>query len=92
MIRSFRDPRAERLFKLDRVRDFQAFERPAQRKLAMPHAARALDDLAASPGNRLEKLGGDRAGRHSIRIHDQWRICFLWRDGNAYEVEIVDYH
>lgn len=58
----------------------------------MLHAARSLDDWVAPPGNRLEKLGGDRAGRYSIRINDQWRLCFLWRDGNAYDVVIADYH
>ena len=56
------------------------------------HNARSLDDLRAVPGNRLERLTGDRRGQHSIRINDQWRICFRWRDGDAYDVEIVDYH
>jgi toxin HigB-1 len=56
------------------------------------HAVLALDQLATVPGNRLEKLRGDRQGQHSIRINDQWRLCFVWRDGDAYEVEIVDYH
>lgn len=64
----------------------------ARRKLAQIDAAAALDDLRAPPGNRLELLSGDRAGQHSIRINDQWRICFRWQDGNAYDVEIVDYH
>ena len=58
----------------------------------MLHAATDVNDLRVPPGNRLERLKGDRAGRHSIRVNDQWRICFLWRDGNAYEVEITDYH
>ena len=58
----------------------------------MLQAAEALDDLRSPPGNRLEPLGGDRAGQHSIRINDQWRICFVWREDEAYEVEIVDYH
>ena len=64
----------------------------ALRKLLALNAAPDLDDLGRIPGNRLEKLKGDRAGRYSIRINDQWRICFFWRDGDAYEVEVVDYH
>ena len=62
------------------------------RKLVALDAAEQLEDLRVPPGNRLEKLRGDRAGQHSIRVNDQWRICFLWKDGNAYDVEIVDYH
>ena len=62
------------------------------RKLVVVDAAEALDDLRVPPGNRLEKLRGERAGQHSIRINDQWRICFRWQDGDAHEVEIVDYH
>ena len=62
------------------------------RKLVAVDAAEQLDDLRVPPGNRLEKLRGNRAGQHSIRVNDQWRICFRWKDGNAYEVEIVDYH
>ena len=64
----------------------------AWRKLAQLHAATQLDSLRIPPGNRLEALKGDRAGQHSIRINDQWRICFRWKDGDAYEVEITDYH
>jgi proteic killer suppression protein len=64
----------------------------ALRKLRLVNNARRLDDLRVPPGNRLETLRGDRIGRHSIRVNDQWRICFIWRDGNAHEVEIVDYH
>ncbi len=64
----------------------------ARRKLRQLHAATKLDDLRAPPGNRLEALSGNRAGQHSIRVNDQWRICFVWRDGNAHEVEMVDYH
>jgi len=64
----------------------------ALRKLAMLDAAESLDDLRVPPGNRLEKLSGKRTGQHSIRINDQWRICFEWRDGDAHQVEIVDYH
>lgn len=64
----------------------------ANRKLIQLNGAVALDDLRIPPGNRLESLAGDRAGQHSIRINDQWRLCFVWRDGNAFEVELVDYH
>lgn len=71
---------------------FQSIEQSAQRKLAMLDAAETLQDLAALPGNRLEALRGDRQGQHSIRINDQWRLCFVWRSGDAYEVEIADYH
>lgn len=73
------------------MKQFAAFERVAQRKLAMLGAALTLDDLRVPPGNRLEKLAGNREGQHSIRINDQWRICFEWNDG-AHNVEIVDYH
>ena len=62
------------------------------RKLMQIHNARSLEDLRAPPGNRLERLAGDRKGQHSIRINDQWRICFRWRDGDAHDVEIIDYH
>lgn len=64
----------------------------ANRKLIQLNGAVALDDLRIPPSNRLESLAGDRAGQHSIRINDQWRLCFVWRDGNAFEVELVDYH
>ena len=67
-------------------------QRVALRKLRMLDAATRLEDLRVPPGNRLEKLKGDRAGQHSIRINDQWRICFVWKNGDAYDVEIVDYH
>ena len=66
--------------------------RVAKRKLMQLHSARTLNDLRAPPGNRLEALSGGRKGQHSIRINDQWRVCFRWRDGDAYDVEIVDYH
>jgi len=66
--------------------------RMAQRKLAQLHRAGRIEDLAVPPGNRLEKLSGDRNGQWSMRINDQWRICFVWRDSNAWDVEIVDYH
>ena len=74
------------------MRRFRAFERVAQRKLAQLEAAATLDFLRAPPGNRLEALAGDRRGQYSIRINDQWRICFRFKDGNAFDVEIVDYH
>jgi toxin HigB-1 len=64
----------------------------ARRKLQMIHAAQSLDELGVIPGNRLEALRGDRKGQHSVRINDQWRICFVWRDGEAHDVEVTDYH
>ena len=92
MIVSFADKRTERLFRLERVREFQAFERPAVRKLAMLDAAVTVEDLLVPPGNRLERLVGDRAGQWSIRINGQWRVCFRWHGGDAHDVEICDYH
>ena len=74
------------------VRRFQAIERPARRKLLYLHRALRLGDLRVPPGNQIEALKGDRAWTYSIRINDQWRICFVWRDGDAHDVEIVDYH
>jgi toxin HigB-1 len=92
MIRSFRDRDTEALFHDRQVRRFSSFERVARRKLMYLHRARTLQDLNAPPGNRLEALSGARRGRHSIRINGQWRICFTWHDGDARDVEIVDYH
>ncbi len=92
MIKSFRCKDTEALFNDVLVARFKAIERPARRKLLYLHRARNLQDLMQPPGNRLESLKGDRQGQHSIRINDQWRICFKWIDGDAYEVEIVDYH
>ena len=92
MIRSFRCKNTERLAGGYRVRRFVAFERVAQRKLAQLDAAATLDFLRAPPGNRLETLFGDRRGSYSIRINDQWRLCFRFVEGDAYDVEIVDYH
>ncbi len=92
MIKSFRDRDTERLFRDEAVPRFGNIERPARRKLLLLHCARTLLDLRAPPGNRLEALKGDRAGQHSIRINDQWRVCFRWVDGDATDVEIVDYH
>lgn len=93
MIRSFADRAAEALFHGRFARRLaQDVQRVAQRKLMQVHQATELRDLAAPPGNRLEALRGDRVGQHSIRINDQWRICFVWRSGDAHRVEIVDYH
>jgi len=93
MIKSFRDRDTERLFKRERVRRLPTrLHRAALRKLLILDAAERLQDLRVPPANRLEKLKGDRAGQHSIRINDQWRICFRWRDGDAHDVEIADYH
>lgn len=92
MIRSFRDAATERLFNDEDVPRFRAIERQARRKLLLLNAAGSLNDLRSPPGNRLEALKGGRKGQHSIRINDQWRICFVWRDGGAEDVEIVDYH
>lgn len=92
MIRSFRCADTERLFSRESVRRFKAIERQALRKLDMLDAATDLRTLATLPGNRLEPLKGQRKGQYSIRMNDQWRICFEWRDGDAYGVEIVDYH
>ncbi len=93
MIRSFADKDAEALFRGRFARKLPAdIQRVAQRKLRQIHAAEDLADLRVPPGNRLEPLKGDRAGQHSIRINDQWRVCFVWRDGGAEDVEIVDYH
>ena len=93
MIRSFADKTTERLWARDRVPDLDPrILRTALRKLVMLDAATALDDLKAPPGNRLEQLRGDRAGQHSIRINDQWRICFVWTASGPENVEIVDYH
>ncbi len=93
MIKSFRDKETEALFlrQVSRRVPSDLF-RMAWRKLAILDAAEQLEDLRIPPGNRLEKLSGDREGQHSIRINDRWRICFQWREGNAYAVEIVDYH
>ena len=92
MIRSFRCSDTELLFHRESVRRFKAIERQALRKLDLLDAAPDLRTLSTLPGNRLEALKGDRKGQYSIRINDQWRICFEWREGHAYEVEIVDYH
>ena len=92
MIRSFRCAETGRLHHRQQSRRFRAVERAARRKLRQLDSAMELRDLAAPPGNCLEALRGERKGQHSIRINDQWRLCFVWRDGNAHEVKIVDYH
>jgi toxin HigB-1 len=93
VIHSFGDRDTERLFHREPVRRYPAeLQRTMLRKLGVVDAAEQLEELRVPPGNRLEKLKGARAGQHSIRINDQWRICFRWKDGNAYDVAIVDYH
>ena len=93
MIKSFADKDTARIFEREYVRRLSpSLHAVAWRKLAQLHAATQLDSLRIPPGNRLEALKGDRAGQHSIRINDQWRICFRWIDGGAHDVEIVDYH
>lgn len=92
MIKTFRCRETERLFNGERVRKFQAAEQSARRKLELLHAAKELRDLSKAPGNRLEKLAGSREGQYSIRINDQWRVCFKWQEGDAYNAEITDYH
>lgn len=93
MIRSFRDRNTERLFHREPVRKWGPdVQRAGLRKLRILDAATSIDDLRVPPGNRLEKLRGDRAGQWSIRLNDQWRVCFEWREGDAYEVELADYH
>jgi proteic killer suppression protein len=92
MIRSFKCKDTARLFKDERVRKFQGFADSAKKKLLLLHAATELSDLSRFPGLCLERLKGDRSGQHSIRINNQWRICFIWQDDGPYNVEIIDYH
>jgi proteic killer suppression protein len=92
VIRSFKDGEAEKIFNRLHSRRFSSIERIILRKLRSIHRATVLSDLTNPPGNKLEALRGNRKGQHSIRINDQWRICFEWRDNHAYEVEIVDYY
>lgn len=89
---SFKTLDTQRLFNDERVGPWRQIEGVARRKLIMVHAAARLDDLKVPPGNKLHKLGGDREGQHAIRINDRYRVCFEWREGNAYHVEITDYH
>ncbi|TVQ09636.1 MAG: type II toxin-antitoxin system RelE/ParE family toxin [Leptolyngbya sp. DLM2.Bin27] len=93
MIRSFKDKEARKIFERRRSRRLPSdMQQVALRKLRMLNRAETLQDLRVPPANRLERLSGDRAGQYSIRINDQWRICFGWQDGEAFDVEIVDYH
>jgi len=93
MIVSFRDKETGRLWQSGRSRRLPSdLQLRAFKKLAILNAAVVLDNLKVPPGNQLEALRGDRTGQHSIRVNDQYRVCFVWRDGNAFEVEIVDYH
>ena len=93
MIRGFKDKEAEKVFNGRFSKKLpQDIQRVAERKLIMLHKAATLNDLRIPPSNRLEALKGNRKGQHSIRINDQWRICFEWREDGVYEVEIVDYH
>ncbi len=92
MIKAFQCKDTLALFEGGSPRRFQAFKAAAERKLQMLDSASALEDLRVPPGNRLESLHGDRKGQWSIRINDQWRVCFRFKDGNAFDVEIVDYH
>ncbi len=92
MIRSFRDKKTERFFSGGVIKEFSNFRKAAERKLTMVDNAADIKDLRLPPGNRLELLKGNRAGQHSIRINDQWRICFVWMADGPHEVEIADYH
>ena len=93
MIKSFRDKDSRRVFLRERVRKFsRELQRVAQRKLVIIDGAESLEDLRVPPGNRLERLKGKRRGQYSIRINQQWRICLRWKDGDAFDVEIADYH
>jgi proteic killer suppression protein len=92
LIRSFRDAETETIFQQRFSKRFQAIEKIAIRKLFQLNWATTLRDLAAIPGNQLEALKGGRQGQHSVRINDQYRVCFRWEDGDAFDVEIADYH
>jgi toxin HigB-1 len=92
MIRSFKCADTQILFQRKRIARFTNIERVALRKLAQLNWAERIDDLRIPPNNRLELLKGKRAGQYSIRINEQWRMCFHWKNGNAFDVEIVDYH
>jgi proteic killer suppression protein len=92
MIRSFADEETEQVFDRRPSRRYATFERVALRKLRQIHSVSSVEELGEPPGNRLEKLKGDRVGLWSLRINDRWRVCFEWKDGDAYEVQIVDYH
>ena len=92
MILSLKDAETEKIYATGKSRRLGSIARTAARRLGAISFARNLEDLRSPPGNRLEALKGDRKGQYSIRINDQWRICFVWRDNEAHDVEIVDYH
>lgn len=93
MIRSFRDSDTESIFRRNRINRFSVeLQRQTQRKLGILNSAIELNDLRIPPGNRLEKLSGNRDGQHSIRVNEQWRICFVWEGNDAWGVELTDYH
>lgn len=93
MIRSFRDKETEKVFRRERSRKVSSsIQRITLRKLLLLDAAESVQDLRVPPGNRLEKLVGNRAGQYSIRVNEQWRLCFHWMDGDAHDVELTDYH
>jgi toxin HigB-1 len=92
VIKSFACAETRKLFHDETVPRFTNIRQPARRKLLILHAAKLLTDLRVPPGNRLHALTGDRKGQHSISINDQWRICFVWKAGDAHNVEIIDYH
>ena len=93
MIKTLADKETEKLFQRQKSRSLPVdIQRKARMKLEILDAAEKLDDLKVPPGNHLEKLSGDREGQHSIRVNQQWRICFRWKNGDCYDVEIVDYH
>ena len=92
MIRSCQDSGTQKLVDREFCKKFSAIEKAARLRLGRLHAATSLKDLAMIPGHRLEKLAGDREGQHSIRINDQFRVCFEWKDEDAWNVEVVDYH
>ena len=92
MIRGFRCKETEKVFNRQRSRRFGGIQRIALRKLLVLDAAGSLNDLRIPPSNRLEKLSGNREGQHSVRVNGQWRVCFRWKSGDAFSVEIADYH
>jgi proteic killer suppression protein len=92
LIRSFRDKETEAIFERRRVRRFQQIAEVALRRLVQIDSAEDIRDLRSPPANRLETLKGDRAGQYSVRINDQYRVCFRWKSGHAFDVEIADYH
>jgi proteic killer suppression protein len=92
MIKKFSCKDTEKLFNDKRVRRFQSFERQARKRLMVLHASPSLETLMLNPGNMFHALGGDRKGQYAISINKQWRVCFTWHEGGAYNVEIVDYH